>query len=185
MRQRTATAAVAGSGHLLRRRLLVRRCAECRGPRRRRTAGRSTGVQGCTRLRSRVEEVRCEVLPAERMLLRQSAPLARGSVKVACCPRERCCARSMLPLEQTCVKGRCKCDDPKKKAMWEGLLQQGPALLRRQALLQGEGRTCCGIDCCDPKTELICCKQGTGLEVLPEGTDLLRQGVLRRRGTFA
>ena len=127
-----------------------------------------TGVQACTAYDpgSRKSEVKC-CPPSECCF--DNGPFGKGQLKVACCPRERCCGGECCGPKQTCVKGKCKCDDPKKKRCGKDCCKKGQPCCDGKICCRKEGGTCCGIDCCDPKTEQNCCKQGTGSRCCPKG----------------
>ncbi len=143
-------------------------CNECMGEGEDAKCRPKTGVQACTAYDpgSKKSEVKC-CPPSECCF--DNGPFGKGQLKVACCPRERCCGGECCGPKQTCVNGKCKCDDPKKKRCGKDCCKKGQPCCDGKICCRKEGGTCCGIDCCDPKTEQNCCKQGTGSRCCPKG----------------
>lgn len=143
-------------------------CNECIGKGDDATCKPKTGVQVCRAYDpgSKKSEVKC-CPPTECCF--DTGPFGKGQVKVACCPRERCCGGECCGPKQTCVKGKCKCNDPKKKRCGKDCCTKGQPCCEGKICCRKEGGTCCGIDCCDPKTEQNCCEQGTGTRCCPKG----------------
>jgi hypothetical protein len=105
---------------------------------------------------------------------RDDGPLQAGKPKASCCPRERCCKGECCGPQQKCVNGSCKCKDPKKQQCGKDCCSKEKG--KEQPCCDNQiccehGRTCCGIDCCDPKTQKNCCQLGKGTKCCPVGLD--------------
>jgi hypothetical protein len=103
-----------------------------------------------------------------------NGPLQAGTPKATCCPQDRCCKGECCGPQQTCVKGVCKCKDPKKKKCGKDCCSTGKDNEQPccgndvDKICCAVGTTCCGIDCCQPKTQTNCCRTGKGSRCCPK-----------------